>query len=194
MKIFDRVGQFLINVLIVLIVLVTAFSVYSFVMINVMDRDYVSLFGYTYFEVVSGSMEPSIGVNDIVIVKLDDEFVKGDIVTYNVDGDFVTHRIVDLGADSVITKGDNNNTRDKAISYDSVIGTVCFIIPKGGVWKCVFMTPKVLLLLILTLTLFSFTFSYNSRSKRKKIKKQRLKRECLSVGDVPVKESDREDV
>lgn len=194
MRLLDKIGQFLVNLLIVLIVIITFFSIYSFVFINVLDKDYVSIFGYTYFEVVSGSMEPAIGVNDIVIVKLDEEYEKGDIVTYISGGDFVTHRVVEIGIDNVITKGDSNNTRDRTIDSASIIGKVCYVIPNGGVWKDVFMTPKVLVILVITLTLFSFTFSYNTKSKRKRLKKQKERRKLKEIEDAPIKDGEGMDV
>ena len=64
------------------------------------------------------------------------------------------------------------------------------IIPKAGVWKKVFMTPKVLILLIITFTLFSFTFSYNTKSKRKKLKSQREKREKRNSIETPISNKD----
>ena len=49
MRTMDKIGQVMINLLIGLIIIVAAFTLYSYVALEVLDKDYVSLFGYTYF-------------------------------------------------------------------------------------------------------------------------------------------------
>ena len=51
------------------LVLLVTISVYTFVVTDIMKKDYVNVFGYTYFVVASGSMSGEIEVNDIVFVK-----------------------------------------------------------------------------------------------------------------------------
>lgn len=188
MQVWDKIGQTIINVLIFVVVIIASFAIYSFIFLDIMNKDYVSVFGYTYFYVASGSMSPSVNVGDVVVVKIDSDYSKGDIITYNSNGDFVTHRVISVDGDIVTTKGDANNTKDSSISGDSVIGKVSFILPKVGIWKNVFMTPKVLFTLILTLVLFSFTFSYNTKKKRKKLRRQREKRKIKEQIDAPIKD------
>lgn len=193
MRVIDKIGQVIINILIGLIIVIAAFTLYSFVALEILDKDYVSVFGFTYFEVASGSMSPTISKNDMVIVKLNDEYEEEDIVTYMLNGDFITHRVKRIDTSTIMTKGDANNTKDTPVSKDSVLGRVVFIIPNAGIWKRVFMTPKVLILLMLTFTLFSFTFSYNSKSKRAKIKKQKERRDNRDsvLTPIVVKDSDK---
>ncbi len=170
MKLWDKIGRIILNILTVIITIIAVFNVYCFIVLTVFNKDYVSVFGYTYFEVVSGSMEPEIGVHDIVILKLNSDYKVNDIVTYISDEDFVTHRVIGINNKMIVTKGDANNTKDNPITDKEVIGKVVYIVKNGGVWKEVFLTPKVIILLIITLILFSFTFSYNNKKKREKIK------------------------
>ena len=190
MRVIDKVGQCIINFLIGLIVIIAAFTLYSFIAIEGLNKDYVSVLGYTYFEVASGSMSPAIEKDDMVIVKLNSDYEQEDIVTYKLNGDFITHRVKRIDSSTITTKGDANNTKDAPISKDNILGRVVLIIPKAGVWKKVFMTPKVLILLIITFTLFSFTFSYNTKSKRKKLKSQREKREKRNSIETPISNKD----
>ena len=44
----------------------------------------------------------------------------------------VTHRIIRITDDEIITQGDANNIRDKAISIEQVKGKVIKIFPKVG--------------------------------------------------------------
>lgn len=199
MKLWDKIASTIINILIVIIAIITLFTLYSFIMLEVMDKDYVKVLGYTYFEVASGSMSPSIKTNDIVIVKVGDNYEKGDIITYISNEDFVTHRVIEVDNNDVTTKGDANNTKDKPISKNNVIGRVKYILPQAGIWKNVFMTPKVLISIVITLILFSFTLSYNNKTKRIKLKKQRERREkqknnSISSIDVPTMDKEKKNV
>ena len=55
------------------------------------------IFGIAILTVSSGSMEPELSVNDIIVIKSKKIYEIGDIVTYNVDNKYlVTHRIVDI--------------------------------------------------------------------------------------------------
>lgn len=78
-----------------------------------------SFFGYRPVLILSGSMEPEIKTNGIVItheVKSLDNIEKGDVITFTVpeeDNMLVTHRITDITKDGIITtKGDNNRVAD----------------------------------------------------------------------------------
>lgn len=97
------------------------------------------IMGYKEMAVLSGSMEPTIPVGSIVYVKpLDDATLlePGDICTYTlVDGEtMVTHRVVSIDPESqtLITKGDANDTEDGAISFGQVFGETQFHLPYLG--------------------------------------------------------------
>ena len=89
--------------------------------------------------VLSGSMEPEIGVGDIVIttsVKQEDIKV-GDIISFTKGTTMVTHRVTEINEENEVvtykTKGDNNNTEDLGvITYDNVVGKYKSKIPKVG--------------------------------------------------------------
>lgn len=79
-----------------------------------------NLFGYKLAFVGTGSMEPEIRENGLVLLKKYEgqELKKGDIITFVVKLDdntkvVVTHRIYNVKEDgSIITKGDNNSQAD----------------------------------------------------------------------------------
>lgn len=62
--------------------MLVALCVYTFIMTDILKKDYANVFGYTYFVVATGSMSGTIEVNDVVIVKLGNEAEVGDIITY----------------------------------------------------------------------------------------------------------------
>ncbi len=121
MKIIKRLTISLITLLLVLILV---FNVYNYFCLNILGQDLTTVNGYGILEVVSGSMEPTIHVGDLIIINTKNEtYNKEDIITfYDADGNFVTHRIVSIDDKMMITKGDNNNTSDEAISVDRIVG------------------------------------------------------------------------
>jgi signal peptidase I len=82
------------------------------------------VFGYEIMTVLSGSMEPGIKTGSIIAVKPNfdgSKLRKGDIITFKAADNpntFITHRIVEIKNvnESVqfITKGDNNDTKDRS--------------------------------------------------------------------------------
>ena len=89
--------------------------------------------GYSCVLISSGSMEPSIFVNDLLIIKGFDSYKEDDIVTYVSErGSLITHRIKKTSANGYITKGDANNVPDEEISEQRLLGKVIYILPAIG--------------------------------------------------------------
>lgn len=95
------------------------------------------LAGYEIYNIVSGSMEPAIGVGSVVYVKpcRPHELKAGDIPAFYVNGDVIVHRIVrnDTNEKVLYTKGDANAAEDmNPVPYNMVIGRVERAIPHLG--------------------------------------------------------------
>ncbi len=133
-------------------------------------EDYFELFGYSVFSVATGSMEPTISQNDLIIVKDSNNYNVGDIVTFKNEKSYITHRIVTVNTNNYVTKGDANNAKDVAITKDKIIGKVVKISSKAGVWHKVLTTPTILIMIFTTLILFDFAFSYKGYKEKKNIK------------------------
>lgn len=98
--------------------------------------------GFKSLTVLSGSMEPSIHVGDIVVVRqIPAENARvGDVVTFRDPSDpekLVTHRVRKIsiadGSVSFETKGDANTSVERwKVSGDGTIGLVRYRIPKLG--------------------------------------------------------------
>lgn len=86
------------------------------------------------FVVLTGSMEPSISPGDyITVVKTDvNKLEVGDVITYKFNGATVTHKIVEIGNDTVTTQGTANNVADDPIDKSNIVGKYLFKIPKVG--------------------------------------------------------------
>lgn len=87
----------------------------------------IPFFGIKLFKVGSGSMNPYLKINDIIVVKPQDKYNLNDVITYkNKDNEIITHRIVDINNNKITTKGDANNIADKPIKSKNIIGKVIF--------------------------------------------------------------------
>ena len=168
MKIIKKIMQVFINVLLVLVTLLILFLVYRIVSIKFFNKD-ITL-RYTFYEIATGSMEPTLNVKDFIIVKESDKYSVGDIITYKEDNSYITHRIIKINGDTLVTKGDANNSEDKIISKSEVIGKVVKIIPKGGVIKEIILTPKIIFTLLVTLVLINLCFSLTKKEDKRTIK------------------------
>lgn len=91
------------------------------------------LFGWSRAVILSGSMEPSMSIGDLVIVHREKEYRVGDIVVFDSGGLSVTHRILEKAQEGFVTKGDANNVPDKELlSENHIIGKVAVVIPMVG--------------------------------------------------------------
>ena len=195
-KIVDAITSFLILIVIIVIL----FCLYSFFSLKILNRSYVNIFGYSFFQVATGSMKDAINEGDVVIVKINADYQEGDIITYMSGKDFITHRVIEKNDDYVITKGDNNNTNDNPIDKGLILGKVTKIIPKVKTIKQVLLSPKVIILIFITLFCLSLLFSYNGnrikivkveeikeikKPKKKKEEKKEIVKEKIIKDDIP---------
>lgn len=181
-----------------------------FVLINIfqiqVQKDlYSNIFGYSLLEVKSGSMEDSIKIGDAVVLdiiepktsrhniekdKLTEEeliLVKeslniGDVITFAKNNNLITHRIVQLDDKTLITKGDANNTNDKAITYDEVVGKVINVLPQIGIWKKILTEKVVLIPLLISIMLFMSAILLNTKEDNNKERELNEKRAKIQKG------------
>ena len=161
MKKAQKIIGKIVNVLIVIVIIAILFCAYCMFSVKVLNHKYVNIFGYSIFEVATGSMHGSIEIGDAVLVKIGSDYQVNDIITYQSGDDFITHRVISINDNDILTKGDANNVNDNPIEKDLVLGKVVKILPRLGVWKKVLLTPKVIILLLVTLFIFSMLFSYD---------------------------------
>lgn len=134
----------ILNILIFFVMIIMMFGIYYIVQIKVQKKEYANMFGYTFFEVATGSMSPTIEVGDIVIVKFTKDVNESDIIVYKDGKDFITHRLIKIKNNELITKGDANNSEDKSITMEQVLGEVIYTVPKVGIWRKIILTPQIL--------------------------------------------------
>ena len=109
--------------LIVAVILVVAAAVFAFTGDkNDPNRFFLNL---KIFQVTTGSMEPYMQEDGIVIVKKAalSDFAVGDMVSFVRGGGAIAHRVIAVTAEGLQTKGDNNPVADTAlVTQEEVIG------------------------------------------------------------------------
>jgi len=162
-KILKIIRNIIINLIIFILVIIAFIAIWTSIQLNVQNKEYVNIFGYSIFSTETGSMSPTIEKGDIVFVKIGEEVQEKDIITYKSGNSFITHRIIQIDGESIIAKGDNNNTQDQEIQKDAVIGKVSFIINNVEIWKQVFSDISVIVPVFITVILIIILVSYKER-------------------------------
>ena len=76
MKTFQKIMGKIVNLLIILVVIAIIFCLYFIISIKVFHKKYINFFGYSIFEVATGSMQKTINVGDAVLIKLNGNYDK----------------------------------------------------------------------------------------------------------------------
>lgn len=143
--ILNYIGKILSYASITILVIIGIFLVYYLISMQKSrnDSNYKPL--VSLYTIISGSMEPTIHVYDVVVntaVTNPEDIKVGDVITfistsYISEGLTITHRVQDIkivnGNYEFVTKGDNNPVADGSTAkFDNVIGKVKFKIPQLG--------------------------------------------------------------
>jgi len=122
---------------------------------------------YKILSVMSGSMEPSIPVGGLILIKPVETYGIGDVITFrskksSSDKDLTTHRIssekqTDAGI-SFITKGDANSNEDTvSVDFDQILGKRHLTIPVLGYLLTYIKTlPGLMLIIIVPATVIIY--------------------------------------
>lgn len=137
MKILRFIWNTVSTVLIVVLALIAVFNLVSFAKRKTTGDICPTVFGVGVAVVISGSMEPEILVDDLVIIVETNDYTLRDIVVYEGKNYPVTHRIVSMRTDEdgkvwVTTQGDANNTGDGEMPIERIRGEVVCILPGVG--------------------------------------------------------------
>lgn len=166
-KIIGKIISLILNTLLIIVTIIIAIGFYYIYQIKIKQNDYANLFGYTFFEVATGSMNPTIQVGDVIVVKITKQIEENDIIVYKDGKSIITHRLIKKESDELIAKGDANNSEDKPIQEDMILGRVVKIIPKLGIWRKILTSPEIVGLIIVLIIIFSLVFMNTSKPEGK---------------------------
>ena len=173
LRILKQVTKYICYAILLLLIVL---AVYTFVVTDVLKKDYVNVFGYTYFQTASGSMSGTIEINDIIIVKITKDVKTNDIISYiNEDNDIITHRLIKKSGNQLIAKGDANGTEDEPITKKQVLGKVIHIISPRVIIEFI----AVCLILIIGIALLNYDKLFKRIVRREGIENYDFDKEVL---------------
>ena len=179
-EILNKAVNVILNVSIVLVGITLLITIYNFVQIKILDNTHSSFFGYSLFEVKTGSMEKELSIGDWIVVKNTGKYDLDDVVTFVEEGKFVTHRIVEIVEDGYVTKGDANNKKDGVVEEKTIVGELKFTIPAFGILKNTLFNPIVLILIMITFYILTLVFDDKFKNgKYKEMFKKKQKEDDL---------------
>lgn len=151
------------------------------------------ILGYKVYTVISGSMEPTYSVGDLLYVKsVDVNTIKvGDPITFVLNENLVvaTHRVVRIDAANqhFYTKGDANQIEDgDPVHFNNVIGVPQFSIPKLGYVSDFIQNPPGMYITIglgVILIILVFLPGFSGKKKKPKETEPEPGEETLNVSD-----------
>ena len=137
-------------------------------------------FGIGASVVLSGSMEPTLSVGDLLIVRQQTGYSAGDVVVYQSGSVPVVHRIVSIADEMVITRGDANNANDEPFPVTAIKGEVAAVIPLIGylIWA---LKSPVAVVVMLALAVLLIEWSFRTGKAEKEAEKEKLKEEIRAL-------------
>lgn len=124
------------TLLIVLVGVMLVYNAYMLIARFAFGNEMPTVFGYAGATVQTGSMEPEIGKGDFVVMKRQERYEIGEVITYYSPQEdrYITHRIVGVSEAGYITRGDNNGGSDDPFpaAFDNVVGKVVNVLPNVG--------------------------------------------------------------
>ncbi|MCI6995322.1 MAG: signal peptidase I [Eubacterium sp.] len=173
-----KIRKIFLNIInVVSVIIITSAVVVLLTVVLTRSGEAPNIFGYSVFRVLTGSMEPAIETDSLILVRRIDpsEIKKDDIISfYSQDpshgGAVNTHRVVSAEQDGELwyytTKGDANQVADKYIvTSNDLIGKVIFTSHALGLFVRLLANPLIFIPVIL-LPLFMILLSNLIRTVR----------------------------
>ena len=136
----------------VVISIIIGFGVYNWNAKNISGNAMPMPFGVGVGVVLSGSMEPDISIDDVIIVAKTDpeDYELGQVVVYQEGRMLVVHEIIDISEDgqTITTQGTANSGADDPINVKYVKGRVVKVLPGLGKAVHFIKTPAVTVIIV----------------------------------------------
>lgn len=150
-QVLGHVGKAIQGALALSLALLLLCNLYLIFMERIDGTEFPTILGYSTAVVASGSMEPALSVDDLVLNHAQNSYAAGDIITFRSGDSLTTHRIADITEAGYITRGDANNAVDPdVVPPDAVVGRVVGKIPHIGSALAFLKTPLGMMVLVFT--------------------------------------------
>ena len=166
--------------LLIIAAAVVGFGVYSVNAERLTGNSLPMPFGFGGAVVLSGSMEPTLSVGDLLLVVPDEQYEVSEVVVYQEGQSLVVHRIMRIDWESAVTKGDDNSGEDDPILLTQIKGKVIFSVPLVGHLVRFIKTPiGIMVVMGLAIWLMERSFRREKDSKQDQLRQLRAEIEQL---------------
>ena len=172
-------ARLLVRVLMVIAGLVFGLNIYRWNAAALAGNTLPMPFGTGVAVVLSGSMEPALKVDDLIIVREAENYEVGDIVVYQSGHTLIVHRVIAKDGETVVTQGDANNIADDPIQINTIKGKVVARVPAVGALINALKSPAgslIVLLAAFALTELSFRREKSEDDKKLEAIKEEIRR------------------
>lgn len=170
------------TLVIVFVSLVVGFNLYTWNAQSLMGNALPMPFGYGAAVVLTGSMEPTIHANDLILVAEKPAYAENDIAVYQSGNILVVHRILDITDGMVTTKGDANNAEDAPVALSAVKGKVVGVVPGVGSVVKILKTPTATAIMLVGAVLL-LEASFRKEKKKGDDQLEKIKEEIRKLKD-----------
>ena len=117
--------------------------------------------------VSSYSMDPTLHVGDLIVIKGESTYNKGDIIVFSQEGKLIVHRIYSKTSSVFYTKGDSNPCPDPwKLNLSDIKGRVILVIPFAGLFTLVYAKSPILMIMIILFLLALIVIKYFEEKRR----------------------------
>ncbi len=196
-----KIISYLVVAILIVILASTMFSKF------ILKTELIKVFDYAFLVVLTGSMEPNIHTGELIIIREQNNYEVGDVITYkDKENNYITHRIIYKIDDNFVTKGDNNNMKDDAINIKQIEGKLLFHSKEVGFFVLYLLKPLTVIYIVALLIyenyfnkakkdqLLEETNNKKKVAKKKETKKKSTKKESKGKSTKKVKETKKSGV
>ena len=69
-NVINKIVKTILNLIYVLLGIILIILIYNIIQLSVLNKPYMDIFGYSFFQVKTGSMSGTMEIGDIIVVKL----------------------------------------------------------------------------------------------------------------------------
>lgn len=139
-------------------------------------------FGWGVCVVLTGSMEPNLPVDALVLVHQQESYEARDVVVYQDGASLVIHRLISIDGETAVTMGDANSVEDDPIKVSAIKGKMVAHVPGVGA-AARFLKSPVGSILILLAAAALFELPYLWERKQAEDKREQIKEEIRRLKD-----------
>lgn len=162
------------NAFLTIVVLILIVYGWMFIEVKLRLKSYPELFGYVFFLQEEADMSPQFEVQDVIMVKKDEEYKVGDIIMYfdGKDSKYKVHNVVALDRNTTVTRCASCEKSNEPISNDAVVGKAVGKVMFMGAIVGFFSQKIVLVIFALVGVTFLVVSQYHELKPKKEVDKK----------------------